>query len=59
MFKFINQFISKVYILLFGSMPPIILEYMKTHLQLIPKTRIGDWNLFENHTIIKLYGYEY
>lgn len=44
--------------LLFGSLPPEILEELNNYLQLSPKTRIGDWYFFENQTIIRVYGFE-
>ena len=59
MFKFFNKIISKAFKLSFGEELPIILEELKNNLQLSPQTRVGDWFLFENHTMIKVYGSEY
>ena len=58
MFSFINQIMSRAYLIFFCSLHPMIPNELKTHLQLMPDTKIRDWFLFEKHTIIRVYGYE-
>lgn len=37
---------------------PKISQELKELLQLSPNNRTGDWYIFENHTIIRIYGFE-
>ena len=46
MFRFINKIMPKAS------------KQLKKKLQLSLETRIGDWYLFENRIVIKLYGFE-
>ena len=55
---FFNKVMAKVFISLFGSLSPRVSEELRNHLQLSPTTKIGEWYLFENHTIIRVYGFE-
>ena len=58
MFNFINKIMARAYSILFNFIPPRISSKLKTTLQLRPDTRIGDWYMFENHTILRIYGFE-
>jgi hypothetical protein len=58
MLIFINKIISKVYSLIFGSYLPRVLEEMKSFLQPNPESRVGDWMLFIQSTMIWVYGYQ-
>lgn len=55
---FVFKIISKAHLVLFDSLSPRISIELKTHLQLSLDTRIGYWYLFENHTILRVYGFE-
>ena len=48
---------SKVYRLIFNAILPRVLEEMKTKLQLYIDTKIGDWFLYKDYTIIMVYGF--
>ena len=58
MFKFVNQIMHKVSVLLFGAQFPRVLEESKNYLQLIPQSRLGDWFLIEDYTMIRVYDFE-
>ena len=57
-FNLINKIMSLTYYIMFGSMPPRISFELRKALQLSLYTKIGDWYLFENHTILRIYGFE-
>ena len=42
MFKFINQVMPKVFMILFGSLLPRVSEELNNYLQLIQESMIGD-----------------
>ena len=48
---------SKVYNAIFQKKLPRVLEKMKNIFQFSPKKRISDWFLFEQGTMIMLYGF--
>jgi hypothetical protein len=58
MLIFINKIMSRVYSLIFGSDLPRVLEEMKSFLQPNPESRVGDWMLFIQSTVIWVYGYQ-
>jgi hypothetical protein len=58
MLIFINKIMSRVYSLIFGSDLPRVLEEMKISLQPNPESKIGDWMLFIQSTVIWVYGYQ-
>jgi hypothetical protein len=59
MFHFINKTMAKNNCVLFDSTPPrIFLELRFKLLQLSLDTSIGVWHIFENHTILRVYGFE-
>ena len=43
--------------LFFSKRLPRVLPKMRTILQISIEKRIGDWFLFENGTVIRLYGF--
>jgi hypothetical protein len=58
MLIFINKIMSRVHSLIFGSDLSRVLEEMKISLQPNPENMIGDWVLFEQSTVIWVYGYQ-
>jgi hypothetical protein len=54
----INNIMSRVYNLIFGSDLPRVLEEMKISLQPNPESKIGDWMLFIQSTVNWVYGYQ-
>jgi hypothetical protein len=57
MLIFINKIMSRVYSLVFGSYLPSVLEEMRISLQPNSKSRVGDWILFIQSTVIWVYSY--
>ena len=55
-FDFTNRVMSSVYKLIFNKELPRVSEDMKSKLQLSSEP-IGDWFLFKDHTIIRVYGF--
>ena len=55
--KFMNFLMSEVYNALFQKMLPGVLPQMMEMLQFSPEKRIGDWFLFEQGIVIRLYGF--
>lgn len=55
-FEFSNKIMAKVYQMFFKTELPRVLEKMRNKLQLNSEL-IGDWFLFRDHTIIKVYGF--
>ena len=56
--EFVDQFVYPVSCLLMKSPPPRISNEIKKALQLSRKYKIGDWYLYENHIVIRVYGCE-
>jgi hypothetical protein len=55
-FDFINKVMSIIYQLIFNNEFPRVSEDMKNKLKLSSKPT-GDWFLFRDHTIIRVYGF--
>jgi hypothetical protein len=55
---FVNKFMSAFYSLLHNTPPPRMFPKFKKILQMRKDTRLGDWYLVEDHTIIRVYGFE-
>jgi len=56
--QFVNQFLFNTYDLRMGHEPlRMFVSYQQT-LQLHPSMRVGDWFLFKEFTIIRIYGFE-
>jgi hypothetical protein len=58
MLIFINKIMSKAHSLIFSTDLPRVLEEMKIILQPNPESRVGDWMLFIQSTVIWVYGYQ-
>jgi hypothetical protein len=56
--EFVDQFVYPVSCLLMRSPPPRISTEIQKALQLSKKYKIGDWYLYEDHTVIRVYGCE-
>jgi len=56
--EFIDLFIHLTSTLLIGNSPPRLSGDMKKILQLSKSYRIGDWCFYQDHTEIRIYGYE-
>ena len=49
---------SRIHLMIFQTTQPRISQDLKDLLQLSPDTRTGDWYIFENHRMIRVYGFE-
>ena len=56
--EFIDLFIHPAMSMLMNSPPPRLTEEMQRILHLSKAYSIGDWYLYQNHTIIRIYGCE-
>ena len=56
--KFIDLFIHPAMSLFLSSPPPTLTDEMQRILQLSKAYSIGDWYLYRNHTVIRIYGCE-
>jgi hypothetical protein len=56
--QFSNQFLFNTYDLLMGHDPPRMPVSYQQKLQLHPSLRVGDWFLFKEFTVIRIYGFE-
>ena len=57
MFEFTNSIMSEIYKMMFDEVLPRVLEDMKSMMQSSPKDRIGDWFLYKDFTILRIYGF--
>ena len=55
--KFMNFLMSEIYNVIFQKRLPSVLPEMRTTLKFSTDSRIGDWFLFENGTVIRLYSF--
>ena len=55
--KFMNVFMTLVYEMLFQNRLSRVLPKMQSMLQSSPESRVRDWFLSENSTVIRLYGF--
>jgi len=55
---FIDLFVHPTFTLLVGAPPPKISGDIKKILQLSKHYKKGDWYLYQNQTVIRIYGYE-
>ena len=53
-----NIFIQRIYVLIYGSVPPIINHELKHVHQMDLESKFGDQFLYEYYTIIRIYGAE-
>ena len=56
-FEFMNYIISKMYNFLFDEVFPRVLEEMKVMMQLSPEDMIGDWFLYKDFIVLRVYGF--
>jgi len=56
--EFIDQFVYPVSCLLMKAPPPRISYEMQKILQLSKSYKLGDWYLYQDHTVIRIYGCE-
>ncbi len=54
---FINEFMPMIYFLLYDGPLPWVIPEMVHELQPLSQLLIGDWFLFKDHTIIRVYGF--
>ena len=57
MFEFVNSIMSEIYKLLFDELLPRVLKEMKSMMQSSPEDRIGDWFLYKDFTVLRVYGF--
>jgi hypothetical protein len=57
MLIFINKVMSRVYILIFNTIMPRVLDDMRNYLQPNLENRVGDWVLFMHSMVIWVYGF--
>jgi hypothetical protein len=56
MLIFINKVMSRVYILIFNTSLPRVLDDRRSYLQQNPEKRVGDWVLFMHSIVIWVYS---
>ena len=54
---YINKFLPILYTLLHDMTPPRVILEMIQELQTTPQLATGDWFLYEDHTVIRVYGF--
>ena len=57
MFEFVNTIMTEIYKLLFDDVLPRVLEEMKLMLQSSLEDRIGDWFLYKDFTVLRVYEF--
>ena len=57
MFEFANSIMSEMYKFLFDEVFPRLLEEMKSMMQSSPEDKIGDWFLYKDFTVLRVYGF--
>ena len=57
MFEFSNSIMSEIYKMLFNEVLHRVLEEMKCLMQSSPEDRVGDWFLYEDSTVLRIYGF--
>lgn len=55
---YINNFLPLLFTLIHDGPPPRVIPEMDHELQCTPQLATGDWFLYEDHTIIRVYGFE-
>ena len=56
--RFVNSFASQVYLFLFETLCPRVSQELQECLHPPIEDYVGDWFLFEDYTIIIVYGFE-
>ena len=57
MFEFANSIMSEIYKMLFDEVLPRVLEEMKSMMKSSPEDRVGDWFLYKDFTVLRIYGF--
>ena len=57
-FKFVNKFISQVYLLNHEEIFPRVCLELQACLHPSAKAHIGDWFLYKNYIVLRVYGVE-
>ena len=57
MFQFVNTIMAKIYKLLFDDVLPRVLEDMRLMLQSSSEDKLGDWFLYKDFTVLRVYGF--
>ena len=55
---FVNEFSSKVYFLIFEVNYPRVPQHFQMYLHPRIENHIGDWFLYQDYTVIRIYGSE-
>jgi len=56
--SYINAFIQLVHYIIHNDVLPRSIPDIKQILQLSPDTKVGDWFLFQEYKVIRVYGFE-
>ena len=56
--KFVNEFASRVYLLIYEANYPRISQQLQNYLHPLTEDQIGDWFLFQDYTVIRVYCLE-
>ena len=57
MFEFVNTIMAEIYKLLFDDVLPRVLENMRLMLHYSLEDKIGDWFLYKEFTVLRIYGF--
>ena len=57
MFEFANSIMSEIYTMMFDEVLPRVLEEMKSMMQSSPEDRVGEWFLYKDFTVLRIYGF--
>ena len=57
MFEFVNTIMAEIYKLLFDDVLQRVLEDMRLMLQYSLEDRTGDWFLYKEFTVLRVYGF--
>ena len=55
---FVNEFASRVYFLIFEVNYPRVPQHFQLYLHPHTENQIGDWFLYHDYTIVRVYGFE-
>ena len=57
MFEFANSIMSGIYRMLFDEDLPRVLDEMRCLMQSSPEEQVGDWFLYRDYTVLRVYGF--
>ena len=55
--EFANSIMSEIYRMLFDQEFPLVLDEMKCLMQSSPEGQVGDWFLYRDYTVLRVYGF--